>query len=230
MPLLAFQNFRRDVVGGATDCVFFLTVVFEMSSETEITNFETVVRIQEKVAQLEVAVDHTTLMEVFQRNDEVVKVEHRLWFRKPFAWSFAHEFVQSLARTQLQDDVHEIVVLEIIVEFHYLLVVQRPVDCNLRPQFCHCSRLCNRGFGNNFSRKHAFAFHVLHLETLGETTLTKEAPLAVALRQATPLLGSTSIFNDVEAVQITVRMSAANRSGCHRAKSSFPNYMGHANP
>mmetsp|Transcript_111327 Transcript_111327/g.278756 ORF Transcript_111327/g.278756 Transcript_111327/m.278756 type:complete len:226 (+) Transcript_111327:2013-2690(+) len=131
VPLFAFQNFRRDVIGRTAYCALFLVVVFELSSKTEIANFETIVSIQEEVAQLEVAVDHTTLMEVFQRNDEVVKVEHRLWFRKPFAWSFAHEFVQSLARTQLQDDVHEIVVLEIIVEFHNFVVVQRPMDCNL---------------------------------------------------------------------------------------------------
>mmetsp|Transcript_85257 Transcript_85257/g.246474 ORF Transcript_85257/g.246474 Transcript_85257/m.246474 type:complete len:570 (+) Transcript_85257:804-2513(+) len=78
VPGLALQDLGSDVVGRAADRALLLAVVLKLRREAEIANLQARVRVEEQVAQLEVAVDDTSAVQVLHRNDEIIQEEHCL--------------------------------------------------------------------------------------------------------------------------------------------------------
>jgi len=121
--MLALQDLRGNVVGRAADSALLLAIMLELRSQAEVSHLQAHVSIQEEISQLEIAMDDSAPMQVLQRNDELIQVEHCLGLRQPLAWTLPHELVQRLIRAHLENNVDILAVLEVIVEVHNLVVI-----------------------------------------------------------------------------------------------------------
>jgi len=122
--MLALQNLWSDVVRCTADGSLLLSIMFQLGSQTKVPNLQSAFAIKEEVSQLQVAVDDTAPMQVLQSGDELIQVEHGLLLRQPLVWSLAHELVEGLVVTDLENDVDVLTILEVVIEVHYLLVVE----------------------------------------------------------------------------------------------------------
>lgn len=64
MTLLAFKDLRSDVIRCSTDCSFPLTVEFELRGESEISDFDFHLIVEEQVTELEISMDDSVRVEI----------------------------------------------------------------------------------------------------------------------------------------------------------------------
>lgn len=204
MTVLAFQDLWGDVVGCATDRALLLAIVLQLGCQAKISNLHAYISIKEEVSKLEISVNDATPMQVFQCHDQLVQVEHGLWLGQPLAGSLAHEFVQSLVRAHLEDDVDVLTVLEVVVEVNDLVMIQTTVNRDLGSELRMCPWLRNGGLGYNLGGKDFLGFHVLHFVALGKSTLAKEASLVVPGGQTILPSRTGAVLDHFNAMKVAV--------------------------
>lgn len=64
MTLLAFKDLRSDVIRSSTDCSFPLAVEFELCGESEISDFDFHLIVEEQVTELKISMDDSVRVEV----------------------------------------------------------------------------------------------------------------------------------------------------------------------
>ena len=82
--------------------------------------------------------------------------------------------------TQLQQDVNVVRVLEEVLELHHVLMLDRPVNLNLRHKLLLRTTFRERGLKNNFSRRDRPSLLTSKLVALSEAALAQEFSLDVA--------------------------------------------------
>ena len=80
MTLFAFKNFWCDVVGSSTDCSLPLSVELKLGSQTEVTNLDLHLVVEEQVAELEISVDDTVAVQVLDGCADLIDVALDLKF------------------------------------------------------------------------------------------------------------------------------------------------------
>jgi hypothetical protein len=121
--MLAFKDFRSNIVWRATNSALLFAIMLKLSGQSKVADLQTRVAIEEEISELEIAMNHTPPMQILQCHYELIQVEHGLGFCQPLAWTLAHKLVQSLVRAYLKDDVDILAVLKVIIEVHYLVVI-----------------------------------------------------------------------------------------------------------
>lgn len=122
--MLALQDLWSNVVRCTADGSLLLSIMLQLGSKAEVSNLQSAFAIKEEVSQLQVAVNDTAPMQVLQSGDELIQVEHGFLLRQPLVRSLAHELVEGLVVTDLENDVDVLTILEVVIEVHYLLMVK----------------------------------------------------------------------------------------------------------
>jgi hypothetical protein len=97
--------------------------MLELGCQAKVTNLQTSIGVQKEIAQLEISMDDTTPMQILQPGYQLIQVEHGLCLRQPLTWAFAHEFVQCLVWTYLQNDVDMFTILKVVVKADNLVII-----------------------------------------------------------------------------------------------------------
>jgi len=215
MPLLGLQDLWSNIIGCAAYCFLLLALMFQLCSQPKITNLQTVIGVQEEIPELQISMQHSTPVKIFQRNNELVYVKHRLGLRQPLAWALPHELIQRLVRTQLEDDVNILAVLEVVVEMYNLLVVQRSVYGNLRPELRMSPWLGNRRLGYDLGSKDLFRFQILHLIALGKAALPKKSTFVIPRGQTVLAPTTCAVLDDFHVLEICLGMGTAKLRAGH---------------
>lgn len=121
VALLAFEDFRSDIIWRAANSALALTVELELSGETKVTNFNFHLVIEEEVAELQVSVNHAMRVQVLYRRADLHHVA--LDFKFVETLSSAEEFIQALVLAQLQQDVDVLSILKEVLEPDDIVVV-----------------------------------------------------------------------------------------------------------
>ena len=129
MTLFAFKNFWRDVIRCSTDCSLPLSVELKFGSQTEITNLDLHLVVEEQVAELQISVDDTVTVQVLHDRAELVHVALDLKFVKSLPSS--QKLVQLLVLTQLEKNIDVLCILEEVFEADDVVVVERSMDLDL---------------------------------------------------------------------------------------------------
>ena len=74
MALFAFQYFWCDVVRSSADCSFSLSVKLQFSGETEITNLDLHLVVEEQVTELQISVNDTVAVQVLDSSADLINV------------------------------------------------------------------------------------------------------------------------------------------------------------
>jgi len=95
----AFEHFRSDIVWRTTNGPLLLSIKIELGGETEVSQLDLHLIVEEQVAELQVSVDHAVGVQVLERVDHLLGVALDL------------ELVQALAT--LQKLVHTLVLAQL---------------------------------------------------------------------------------------------------------------------
>ena len=84
MTLFSFQYFWCNIIRGSADCSFSLSVELQFSGETEITNLDLHLVVEEQVTELQISVDDTMTVQVFNTGTDLINVALNFKFVQSF--------------------------------------------------------------------------------------------------------------------------------------------------
>lgn len=179
MTLFTFQHFWCDVVWSSADCSFSLSVKLQFSGETEITNLDLHLVVKEQVTELQISVNDTVTVQVFNSGADLINVA--LDFKLVQSLPSPQQLIQGLVLTEFKEDVHVLCVLEEVLEANNVVVMERSVDLDLGHELLLGTSLGKRRLRNDFCSRNSLVFQVRELKASGEATLSEELALQVAL-------------------------------------------------
>jgi hypothetical protein len=165
--------------------VLLFAIVLKLRCQSKVTDLQVHVGVDEQIAKLEISMDHTVAMQVLACHDQVVHEEQGLGLIQAPTRTATHILIQGLVGAHLKDYKDIVRILKMIMELDYVLMIQSPVDCNLRAKLRTCTRLGNCGLRNNLGSKDLAGVTSSHLVALGKAALSQETPLAVARWRST---------------------------------------------
>lgn len=139
VPVLALQDFRRDVVGRAADGPLAFSVELQLGGQSEIPYFDLHVVTQEKVTQLQVAVDDPVAVQLPKGRNYLDDVALHLQLCQSLPPP--KQVVDGLVSTQLQEDLDLLSIFKEMLKLNYVVVVQRSVYLDLTHQLLLSSAL-----------------------------------------------------------------------------------------
>ena len=194
MPLFAFQHFRRDVVWSSADCSFSLSVELQFSGETEITNLDLHLVVQEQVTELQISVNDTVAVQVFNSGADLINVA--LDFKFVQSLPSPKQLIQRLVLTEFKEDVHVLCVLEEMLESDNVVVMERSMDLDLGHELLLGTSLGERRLLNDFCSRNSLVLQVRELKASGEATLSEELALQIALDADLAVVLDDLLFDD----------------------------------
>ena len=100
VALLALEHLRSDIVRRTANGALALTVEFEFRGETEVTDLDLHLVVQEEVTQLQVTMDDSVTMKVFDGSTDLVDVALDLELMKTL--TTAQQLIKRLILAQLE--------------------------------------------------------------------------------------------------------------------------------
>ena len=122
MATLAFKDFGRNIVRRTANGALALTVELEFRGETEVTDFDLHLVVQEEVTQLQVTMDDSVAVKVLHRSADLVDIA--LDFELVEALTATEELVKGLVLAQLEENVDVLGVLEEVLEANDVILMQ----------------------------------------------------------------------------------------------------------
>lgn len=123
MAIFAFEHLGRDVVRSPANRAFALAVKVELGRQAEVAELELELFVDEQVAQFQISMDDSVLVQVLERVDNLLCVIHDLELVQALASS--EQFVERLVRTQFKQDVDALGVFEVVLEADDMFVAER---------------------------------------------------------------------------------------------------------
>ena len=74
MTRFAFKHLGRDVIRRSTDCALLLAVEIELGGQAEVAQLDLHLVVEEQVAQLQISMDDSVLVQVLQSMDNLSRV------------------------------------------------------------------------------------------------------------------------------------------------------------
>ena len=81
MTRFAFKHLGRDVIRRSTDCALLLAVEIELGGQAEVAQLDLHLVVEEQVAQLQISMDDSVLVQVLQSMDNLSRWK-KLYFEK----------------------------------------------------------------------------------------------------------------------------------------------------
>jgi len=128
----AFQDLRGDIVRSTANGSFLFTIEIKFGCKPKISNFYFHLLTEEEVAELQVSVNDPVLVQVLERVDHLEGVA--LDFKFVQSLSSSQQLVHALVLAELEKDIHVFAIFEEVLELYDILVLDRPVDLDLRHQ------------------------------------------------------------------------------------------------
>ena len=75
VTISCIKHFWREIIGSSANCSFTLTLVENLRSKSEISNFQSHSLSEEQISKLQVSVDHLVLVDVLHRLHQLIDVE-----------------------------------------------------------------------------------------------------------------------------------------------------------
>ena len=100
MSLFALEDFWSDIVGSTTNSSLSLTIELELCRETEITDLYLHSIVEEQVAELQISVNHTVAMQIFDSGANLIEVALNLDFMQ--ALSTSQQLIERLILAELK--------------------------------------------------------------------------------------------------------------------------------
>ena len=74
MTLLSLEHLRSDIVGRTADRALALTIELKLRRQTEVTDLNLHLVVKEEVTELEVSMNYTMTVKVFNRGTDLINV------------------------------------------------------------------------------------------------------------------------------------------------------------
>ena len=95
--------------------------------------------------------------------------------------SSSDQLIQSLIRTQFQQNINIFIILKEMLESNYICIMEGPMNLNLTHKFLLGSTLGQRGLSNDLSSTDSFIIKICEFITFSEPSFSKEPPSLVLL-------------------------------------------------
>ena len=122
MALLSLEHLRGDIVGRTADRALALTIELKLRRQTEVTNLNLHLVVKEEVTELEISMNYTMTVKVFNRGTDLINVT--LDFELVEALTSAQELVQRLVLAQLEENIDVLSILEEVFEADDVVLVE----------------------------------------------------------------------------------------------------------
>ncbi|KAH3661388.1 hypothetical protein OGAPHI_006795 [Ogataea philodendri] len=139
--------------------------------QTEVSNFDVHVWVKEDVSKLQVSVDDSSSVQVFDSTDDLNHEKSHFWFTQNF--SGLEKVHQRLMRTNLQQNVDINIVFETVNELDNVGMRHALVDFDLTQKLGLGLLVLDGRLSNGLGSVDT-ATLVFHLETSGKSSFTKE--------------------------------------------------------
>ena len=90
--MFTFKNFWSNIVGSTTNCTLAFTIKLKFGSETEISDLDLHFVVQEQVSKLEISMDDSVTVQVFDGGANLVYIALNFEFMEPL--SSPEQFIQ----------------------------------------------------------------------------------------------------------------------------------------
>lgn len=137
MAIFAFEHLRSNVVRRPSNCSFSLAVEVKLCGQSEVAELELQLFVDEEVAQFQISMNDSVLVQVLQRVNNLLCVIHDLEFVESFASS--EQFVQRLVWTQFKQNVDTLGIFEVMFEADDMFVAERLMNFDFRNKLLFCS-------------------------------------------------------------------------------------------
>ena len=122
MALLSLEHLRGDIVGRTADRALALTIELKLRRQTEVTNLNLHLVVKEEVTELEISMNYTMTVKVFNRGTDLINVT--LDFELVEALTTAQQLVQRLVLAQLEENIDVLSILEEVFEADDVVLVE----------------------------------------------------------------------------------------------------------
>ena len=122
MALLSLEHFRGDIVGRTADRSLALTIELKLGCQTEITDLNLHLVVEEEVTELEISMNDAMTVKVFDSCADLIDVT--LDFELVEALTTAQQLVQRLVLAQLEEDIDVLGVFEEVFEADDVVLVE----------------------------------------------------------------------------------------------------------
>ena len=122
MALLSLEHFRGDIVGRTADRALTLTIELKLCCQTKITDLNLHLVVKEEVTELEISMNYTMTVKVFNRGTDLINVT--LDFELVEALTAAQQLVQRLVLAQLEENIDVLSILEEVFEADDVVLVE----------------------------------------------------------------------------------------------------------
>ena len=122
MALLSLEHLRGDIVGRTADRALTLTIELKLCCQTKITDLNLHLVVKEEVTELEISMNYTMTVKVFNRGTDLINVT--LDFELVEALTAAQQLVQRLVLAQLEENIDVLSILEEVFEADDVVLVE----------------------------------------------------------------------------------------------------------
>mmetsp|Transcript_24372 Transcript_24372/g.70101 ORF Transcript_24372/g.70101 Transcript_24372/m.70101 type:complete len:311 (-) Transcript_24372:1790-2722(-) len=198
--LVAVDDLRGDVVGGAADGLALLVGAGQAGGETKVSDLDVEVLVEEEVAELEVAVDDVDVVHVADGVEELLHVVLDLRLRESLP-SLDH-FVHGLVVAQLEKDVAVDLVLEEVLVLADIVVFEAAVDLDLGLELLSGPGLDEVGLGDDLDGVVPVGVEAGAPVHLGKAALAEKPSSDVAMDGVSVAAGLLAMLHDFNLVVI----------------------------
>ena len=214
----ALEDLGSDVVGRSADGALLLAFEIEFGGQSEVTELDLHLVVDEEVAEFDVAVDDAVRVQEAQGVDDLFGVALDLELVQPLAP--LQQFVQTLVCAELQEDVDALAVFEEVDELRDVLVLDRAVNFDLAHQLLLGAAPLQRALVDNLGRRYRLRVALHELIALREAALAQKLSFDVISVADLPVLMLDTLFDDLSArVSIFMEVGGAAASlgsGLHK--------------
>lgn len=194
VALLALEHLGRDVIWRTADGALALSIELQLGGETEISDLDLHLVVDEQVTELEISVNDAMRVHVLDSRANLVHIALDLELVQAFP--APQQLIQGLVGAQLKQNVDVLRVLEEVLKADDVVVMEGSVDLDLGHQLGLSTRLGEGALHDNLGCLDLLVLQVGHLVALGETTLSQELTLEVLLDDVVTVELDDSFFDD----------------------------------
>ena len=174
----AFEHFGCDVVRSTANSSLLFTVKVELRRQTEIAQLDLHLVVEEKIPELQVAMDDSVLVKVLQGINDLRSVA--LNFQLVEALTPFEELVHALILAKLEEDVYVLAVLEEVLEVAHVVMLDTSMNLDLAHELLFGATFRQAGLLDDLGCMHESCVGIDEFVAFCEATLTKELALDVS--------------------------------------------------
>ena len=175
---LAFEHFGCDVVRSTANSSLLFTVKVELRRQTEIAQLDLHLVVEEKIPELQVAMDDSVLVKVLQGINDLRSVA--LNFQLVEALTPFEELVHALILAKLEEDVYVLAVLEEVLEVAHVVMLDTSMNLDLAHELLFGAAFRQAGLLDDLGCMDESCVGIDEFVAFCEATLTKELALDVS--------------------------------------------------